>query len=392
MTTSAGKTNQGKGLHPKKVQTVIISFISFSNRFHSKIASGHYAQVKSIRQLHSRFPLESNSNAGSHLFADAMQDTTAEIRLREANYNPEDVLLLRSPDPVKDQSYFLCNLSQAQLRRCLFPIGHLQKSEVRRLAETFDLPTKHRRDSQGICFLGKLKFDDFIEHYLGQHPGVIRSVDTGQELGQHRGLWFHTLGQRKGLGTLMKSGTVNYGPWYVCAKDMRSNTLFVSNVTHARSDNPTYVVEEVNWINGMPRELFGEEASACAPGTPQAQVAEKVTGTGSGLHVYMKLRHSPTLVEGYIHRASSTPLDNHSAIDTAGSGTIDSQSTTISLNSHIRKRTNFSCCGSTRNSVVVRLQDSSESVAPGQFVAFYQGEVCIGSGVVADLPAPAAES
>ena len=78
-----------------------------------------------------------------------------------------------APDPIKDQTYFLSNLNQKQLNNCIFPIGHLIKREVRELAEKFDLPTKNRKDSQGICFLGKLKFDEFIIHYLGQNPGYI---------------------------------------------------------------------------------------------------------------------------------------------------------------------------------------------------------------------------
>lgn len=301
-------------------------------RFHSKIASGHYAQVKSLREI----DMSSESLATSH-------DVTSR------KCEPEDVFLLRSPDAVKDQSYFLCNLRQEQLRRCLFPIGHLQKNEVRRLAENFELPTMYRRDSQGICFLGKLKFDDFIEHYLGQSPGVIRSVDTGEELGQHRGLWFHTLGQRKGLGALMKTGTVNFGPWYVCAKDMRSNTLLVSNVTQVRADDTSFVVENVNWINSVPPELTNNFASGLIR-----------------LQVEMKLRHSPVLVDGHIH-ITQFPVESSTVCTVRSQGSPE-------LNGA---------------SVTVRLQDPMESVAPGQFVAFYQGTVCIGSGVVADLPVPA---
>ena len=109
-------------------------------------------------------------------------------------------LLKRSPDAVKDQTYFLCALDQKQLRRLGFPIGHLKKNEVRRLAQEFDLPNRDRKDSQGICFLGKIRYPEFVRHHLGERAGELVELETGRTLAEHRGFWFYTIGQRKGIG------------------------------------------------------------------------------------------------------------------------------------------------------------------------------------------------
>lgn len=128
--------------------------------------------------------------------------------------------LMRGVDPVKDQAYFLCQLSQEQLERALFPIGDLRKDQVRALAAEAGLPTATRPDSQGICFLGQIPYDAFVEHHLDAQPGDIRDVSSGEILGQHRGLWFHTIGQRRGLG-------LAGGPWYVLDKGLDANVLWV---------------------------------------------------------------------------------------------------------------------------------------------------------------------
>jgi tRNA-specific 2-thiouridylase len=137
------------------------------------------------------------------------------------------VRLHRAPDPVKDQSYFLCALRQDQLQQLLFPIGHLHKNQVRELAATFRLPNRSRPDSQGLCFLGKLKFDDFLRCYLGERPGPIVDAATGRRLGTHRGVWYHTVGQRRGIGPFLDPRATSLGPWYVVRNgresEMRSN-------------------------------------------------------------------------------------------------------------------------------------------------------------------------
>lgn len=130
--------------------------------------------------------------------------------------------LCTSPDPVKDQTDFLAQLQPWQLQKACFPIGHLPKAEVRAIAEREHLLAAHRKDSQGICFLGKIDYNDYIRKYLGEQPGQVIDRETGRVLGLHRGLWFHTIGQRKGLGF---SG----GPWYVIEKDLLRNILWVAH-------------------------------------------------------------------------------------------------------------------------------------------------------------------
>ena len=132
------------------------------------------------------------------------------------------VWLATSPDPVKDQTDFLCQLDYAQISKLMFPIGHLMKEEVRQIAERAGLLNARRRDSQGICFLGDIDFRDYIKTYLGENPGVVRELETGRKIGEHRGLWFYTIGQRKGLG-------FGGGPWFVVKKNIKRNILFVSH-------------------------------------------------------------------------------------------------------------------------------------------------------------------
>ncbi|QEN09112.1 tRNA 2-thiouridine(34) synthase MnmA [Oceanispirochaeta crateris] len=154
--------------------------------------------------------------------------------------------LRRSPDPVKDQSYFLSHLSQQQIGKIIFPIGSFMKEEVRALAQKYDLPNKDRKDSQGICFLGKIKYSDFVKHYLGEQDGEIRELESGEVLGHHKGFWFHTIGQRQGLG-------LSNGPWYVTSKDLEKNIIYVSSSKNVLEQNRTvFTVCEPNWISRKP--------------------------------------------------------------------------------------------------------------------------------------------
>lgn len=129
------------------------------------------------------------------------------------------VWLSTAKDPVKDQTDFLGQITRLQIQKLMFPIGHLMKSEVRAIAEQQKLPSAKRKDSQGICFLGKINYNDFIERYLGKRTGKIVELETGKVLGKHNGYWFHTIGQRKGLG-------LSGGPWFVIKK-ISSGTLFM---------------------------------------------------------------------------------------------------------------------------------------------------------------------
>ncbi|MDL2222774.1 tRNA 2-thiouridine(34) synthase MnmA [Bacteroidales bacterium OttesenSCG-928-M11] len=131
------------------------------------------------------------------------------------------IYLSTAADHVKDQTYFLGQVDYLQISKLMFPIGHLNKSEVRAIAAEERLPSAMRKDSQGICFLGKINYNDFIRRYLGEKPGKIVELETGKILGKHKGYWFHTIGQRKGL-------CLSGGPWFVIKKDIVNNTVFVS--------------------------------------------------------------------------------------------------------------------------------------------------------------------
>lgn len=156
------------------------------------------------------------------------------------------VILKRGLDPVKDQTYFLSHMRQAQLERALFPIGHLTKARVREHAHELDLPNKDRRDSQGICFLGKIPYHEFIRHHLGERAGDIVELATGKVLGRHKGYWFHTIGQRQGL-------RLSHGPWFVQKKDVENNVVFVTHADHLdETAKAIYEVEKLHWIAKPP--------------------------------------------------------------------------------------------------------------------------------------------
>lgn len=214
-------------------------------------------------------------------------------------------VLKRSPDPVKDQTYFLSGLTQAQLKQALFPIGHLNKTEVRSLARKFDLPNKDRKDSQGICFLGKIKYPDFVKFHLSEKPGNIIERDSGRVLGRHRGFWFYTIGQRGGLG-------LSGGPWYVVKKDIEKNIVYVTHKTHRnRQARDQFTAADLNWISGPPQKSA----------------------------LQLKLRHGPELIPCQIEPVGETRLS-------------------------------------------VRISTRDPGIAPGQHAVFYDGQICLGGGVI----------
>lgn len=160
--------------------------------------------------------------------------------------------LMRGTDSNKDQSYFLYTLSHQQLAKSLFPIGGLRKLQVRHIAKQLSLITANKKDSTGICFIGKRKFRDFLGRYLPAKPGLIMSVD-GHVVGNHKGLMYHTLGQRKGLGIGgMKNSSKE--PWYVVDKDISKNTLIVAQGHyHSRLMSVGLIAQQLYWIDRMPR-------------------------------------------------------------------------------------------------------------------------------------------
>jgi tRNA-specific 2-thiouridylase len=160
-------------------------------------------------------------------------------------------VLLKGADPDKDQSYFLHALSQEQLGRAIFPLGEYRKPQVRELARAAGLATHAKKDSTGICFIGERRFREFLAGFLAARPGEIRSVD-GELLGEHEGLMFHTLGQRKGLRIGGRAGGSGE-PWYVVDKDLAGNILLVAQgYDHPLLYSGGLVADELNWIAPAP--------------------------------------------------------------------------------------------------------------------------------------------
>ncbi len=184
----------------------------------------------------------------------------------------DKTFLSTAKDRVKDQTYFLAQINYLQLSKLMFPIGHLLKSEVRTIAANEKLPSADRKDSQGICFLGKIQYNDFIKRYLGVKKGKIIEFETGKYLGEHDGYWFHTIGQRRGL-------KLSGGPWFVIKKDIEENILYVS----CGYDPATQYGNVIN--------LSGTQFIT---GNPMVDDQE--------MEIFFKIRHTPDFTPGILSR------------------------------------------------------------------------------------------
>jgi len=233
-------------------------------------------------------------------------DYVATGHYAQVEHGKEYSILKKAPDLIKDQTYFLCQLSQAQLRRVLFPIGHLEKHEVRELAHAFNLPNKDRKDSQGICFLGKFKFADFLRAHLGDKPGDLIEFESGKVVGEHQGFWYYTIGQRQGI-------RLSGGPWYVVAKDPAKNQVYISKqYQDAVESKSGMVLNQINWVSGI---------------------------VSSKAELDIKYRHG---------------ADIHPAMITIENG-----------------------------SWIIKLkQESKQGIATGQFAVLYDGDECLGGGII----------
>lgn len=223
-------------------------------------------------------------------------------------YNDE-YKLLRGIDANKDQTYFLCMLNRYMLSKTLFPVGGMNKHEVREIAREYDLSTAEKKDSTGICFIGERKFKEFLSNYIPAKPGRIMSL-SGEVVGFHDGLMYYTLGQRKGLGI----GGIGTGePWFVVDKDLGSNILYVVQGDHQALYSYGLYAVDLNWINKMD----GNRDFNCTA----------------------KFRYR------------QTDQDVHVKIEEDGN------------------------CR-------VKFKKQQRAVTPGQAVVFYDGEVCLGGGII----------
>jgi len=181
-------------------------------------------------------------------------------------------------DPVKDQTDFLAQINHLQVSKLMFPIGHLMKSEVRDIARSANLPSAKRQDSQGICFLGKVNYNDFIRRYLGEKEGPIVELETGKILGRHKGYWFHTVGQRKGLG-------LSGGPWYVIRKDVDANIVWASKGFDTETQyGYEFLMRDFHFITESPWEASEHDITFKIRHTPEFSKG-KIIKTPNGYRI-----------------------------------------------------------------------------------------------------------
>lgn len=245
--------------------------------------------------------------------------------------------LLKGLDNNKDQSYFLCRLTDEELSRSIFPVGHLQKSEVRKIAEKLKLPVAKKKDSQGICFVGKINVRKFLESELGMRSGRIIDIDANKDMGEHKGLWFYTIGQREGLG-------FGGGPWFVVKKDIETNTIFIAK----GKDNPALYSSDVN-ISEL-----------------QILNYELLITNCDKVEVSLRYRQVPAKAklseQSVVARETSTK-----AIASGKPKNIEIASKTSSLRN---------------DKLVLKFEQPQRAVSPGQFACIYVGEEVVASGVI----------
>ena len=243
---------------------------------------------------------------------DLVSDFIATGHYARRQEHADGTRLLKGWDHGKDQSYFLCEVSEGCLDRSLFPVGDLHKARVRQVAESQGFVTHAKKDSTGICFIGERKFRDFLARYLPAQPGQVKSVD-GEVLGEHAGLMYYTYGQRQGLGI---GGIKNRpeAPWYVVDKDLESNTLLVAQGNENRYlQSRTLRAAQPHWISRHP------------PSLP--------------LQCSAKIRYRQT-----DQACRVVPLDD--------------------------------------GGVTVEFEAAQRAVTPGQYIVFYDSDVCLGGAII----------
>ena len=232
--------------------------------------------------------------------------------------------LLRGLDNNKDQSYFLHAVAGDKIAKTLFPVGELEKPEVRRIAEQYDLATAKKKDSTGICFIGERRFKDFLQQYLPAQKGDIYT-DDGKKIGTHDGLMYYTLGQRGGIGI----GGVkdrDEAPWFVLHKDLDNNRLIVGQGhDHPMLQSTELTAYKLDWVVDAPAQLFTAQGYRCTAKTRYRQPDQACT-------VF--------------------------ALDETG------------------------------DTIKVVFDEPQRAVTPGQSCVFYQDDICLGGGVIQTIDAP----
>jgi len=230
-----------------KRENIKLNVIPFQKEYFDQIVSYTISEVKEGRTPNPDVLCNTRIKFGAFLnFIDSSFDKIATGHYADSEFKNGSYFLKRNSDPVKDQTYFLSNLKQEQLKKIIFPIGQKNKEEIRTLAKKYKLPNQERKDSQGLCFLGKIKFSEFLKAHLGIKKGKIIDTNTERVLGEHNGFWYYTIGQRHGLD-------LSGGPWYVVKKDTDKNIVFISNQKEYKEQSKDkFLVHKFNWIPNKP--------------------------------------------------------------------------------------------------------------------------------------------
>ena len=287
------------------------------------IATGHYTR------------LSTNNESNANKRIKSMDNSYIRNKIRYS--------LMVAKDDNKDQSYFLWTLTQGQLKRCLFPIGDYTKPQVRTIAKKWNLPTANKPDSQGVCFIGEINVAEFLKEKLGKNPGPIKTLDK-KTVGTHDGAIFYTIGQRKGIG-IKGSLPGEIGKiYYIAAKDLKTNTLFVAEGKDENLFANKLFVKDVNWISGK------------APKLP--------------LNCLARIRYRQPL-QNCVISSTNNESNTNKRID--------------ARNSYIRKLEN--------NSLFVDFSSPQRAITPGQSAVFYKmsgpasakaslGKEMLGGGII----------
>ncbi len=297
---SAGRTPNPDVMCNKEIKFKMLYKWALAHGF-DYIATGHYARVAQSKKVNENFHLRQGRGITSKRAKPIKSSSTQSFEL------------LRSKDDFKDQTYFIYNILQSQLPHLLFPIGAMKKSEVKRLAKKIGLPNADKKESMGLCFVGKIRLKEFLEQKLKPKPGPVIDL-SGKEIGEHQGLAFYTIGQRQGIG--IGRG----GPWYVVRKDLKKNTLVVTNDPKDKALETKEV--EIHSVNFITTPLFSDAKNK----------SKEVSLQG-------RYRH-----QGKLEKLTLQPLSR----------------------GHYR----------------VEFAKPQPAVASGQSLVLYDGQVCIGGGVI----------
>jgi tRNA-uridine 2-sulfurtransferase len=238
----AGRTPNPDVMCNKEIKFKLLYNWAIKNGF-DYMATGHYAQVAEQKATQTKkVPVDNFMKNEKAVGKWLLGKKPAPLKTSPADSSASTFVLQRSADEFKDQTYFIYNITTPQLPHLLFPIGSMKKSDVKVLAKKIGLPNAAKKESMGLCFVGKIRLKEFLAQKLKPKPGVIINID-GKKIGEHQGLWEYTIGQRQGVR--VGAG----GPWFVAGKDLKKNQLIVTNDPHDKLLETKQVeIHSVNWL------------------------------------------------------------------------------------------------------------------------------------------------